>query len=629
MTPERYQQINRLFHAALERNREDRAKFLQDSCGGDQSLRSEVERMLAAQEDAGSFLDSPAFAGLAGSVVQDPTGHSLIGMVIGRYRVLGKLGEGGMGEVLLAQDTGLERRVALKLLPAAFVSYRDRVRRFEQEARAASALNHPNIVTIHEIGQAKTESGELHFIAQEYVEGQTLRQRIQEGSLSLFGSIDVAAQVAGALQVAHASGIVHRDIKPENIMVRPDGIVKILDFGLAKLLELDAKPADSDDHAATAVFGKTAPGTILGTATYMSPEQARGVEVDARSDIWSLGVVLYESLTGRVPFEGATMTDVLVAIIDREPTPLSRALPVAPAELEGIVHKALAKNRDERYRTADDMAADLKSLKRRLEFDTEFKRYSWAKTANKTNDAVQETGEHVARKTLANTPDPSPRPSPRVPRALLAGTVFLLAAVAVFFAWSGLRRQSPPPPRPAPERRVDYWLTVQRMRDGRVYQDPFESTGQEIFESGWKFKLNFGSPQPGYFYLLNEGPTSGGAISYSLLFPSPSINNGSAQTAADQPIQTGWYFLSEHPGTERLWLVWAAQAVSELEAVKGVFNPKDKGVITDQRLLYSVRELLNGRSREPAEVKIDKIHKHTDVVSRSETIVHLVELEHR
>jgi len=291
MTPERYHQVNQLFHEALERAGQDRADFLKGACGGDESLRLAVERMLAAREQAGSFLNAPAFDAVANSLIQKHS-DSLIGCVIGQYRILSKLGEGGMGEVLLAQDTRLERRVALKLLPAEFTSDRDRVRRFELEARAASALNHPNIITVHEIGQAKIESGDLHFIAQEFIEGQTLRRRIEQGALSLLDALDVAIQAASALQVAHAASIVHRDIKPENIMLRPDGFIKILDFGLAKLLAPLPAQSGFDVEKTTRESGSTAAGMILGTASYMSPEQARGLEVDARSDVWSLGVVL-------------------------------------------------------------------------------------------------------------------------------------------------------------------------------------------------------------------------------------------------------------------------------------------------------------------------------------------------
>src|SRR5499426_877163 len=373
MTPERYHQVNQLFHEALERAGEDRADFLTIACGGDESLRVAVERMLVAREQAGSFLNEPAFYSGSNPLIEKHS-DSLIGSVIGHYQLLSKLGEGGMGEVFLAQDERLGRRVALKVLPAEFTSNRDRLRRFEQEARAASALNHPNIITIHEIGQTKIESGDLHFIAQEFIEGQTLRRRIEQGALSLLDALDVAIQAASALQVAHAESIVHRDIKPENIMLRPDGFIKILDFGLAKLLAPLPAQSRYEVEKSTLAPGRTAPGMILGTASYMSPEQARGLEVDARSDIWSLGVVLYETLTGQEPFKGETFTDVIVSIIERDPPPLSRSLSKTPPELERIVMKALAKRCDERYQTIKDLAIDLKNLKRRLEFDAELDR---------------------------------------------------------------------------------------------------------------------------------------------------------------------------------------------------------------------------------------------------------------
>jgi len=627
MTPERYHQVNQLFHEALERAGQDRADFLKGACGGDESLRLAVERMLAAREQAGSFLNAPAFDAVANSLIQKHS-DSLIGCVIGQYRILSKLGEGGMGEVLLAQDTRLERRVALKLLPAEFTSDRDRVRRFELEARAASALNHPNIITVHEIGQAKIESGDLHFIAQEFIEGQTLRRRIEQGALSLLDALDVAIQAASALQVAHAASIVHRDIKPENIMLRPDGFIKILDFGLAKLLAPLPAQSGFDVEKTTRESGSTAAGMILGTASYMSPEQARGLEVDARSDVWSLGVVLYETLTGQEPFKGETFTDVIVSIIERDPPPLSRSLSKTPPELERIVMKALAKRCDERYQTIKDLAIDLKNLKQRLEFDAELERSSRPEKTNEPPGARLRTERLIAGQTVKQNPSIASGASSFLPRALLITAIILVGAVIVFLVWSR-PKSSTPPERPAPERQLTYSLTVQKMRDGREYQEPFEATGQEIFESGWKFKLNFNSPQPGYFYLLNEGPTSGGAIRYALLFPSPSINNGSAQTSANQQIQTGWYILSERKGTERLWLVWAGQAVRELEAVKGLVNPRDKGVISSAAELNEVRELLNKHAQSKPEVKIDKPGRRTEVTSRGDLLLHLFELEHR
>jgi tetratricopeptide (TPR) repeat protein len=262
-----------------------------------------------------------------------------------------------MGEVYLAQDTRLGRKVALKILFADLTRHSERLLRFEQEARAASALNHPNIVTIHDIGQ----EGETRYLVTEYVEGETLRTRLDRGPVPLRDALDAAAQVAGALGAAHAAGIVHRDIKPENVMLRPDGLVKVLDFGLAKLTEPERTPSAGDATATVAVFD-TEPGHVAGTPFYMSPEQARGLKVDARTDIFSLGTVLYETIAGRRPFEGETPSHVMVAILEKEPLPLTRYLPDAPPELQRILSKALEKNRDERYQGIKDLQLDLKRL---------------------------------------------------------------------------------------------------------------------------------------------------------------------------------------------------------------------------------------------------------------------------
>jgi serine/threonine protein kinase len=269
-----------------------------------------------------------------------------VGTKLGRYEIRAQLGAGGMGEVYLALDTKLDRKVALKILPAEVAAHPDRMKRFVQEAKTASALNHPSIITIYEIEQIDS----VNFIATEFIDGQTLRQRLKNGPLKTGEVLEVAIHAASALAAAHAAGIVHRDIKPENIMLRRDGIVKVLDFGLAKLAE--RLPTDSvDTEAATRGLVQTEPGVVLGTTAYMSPEQARGLEVDARTDIFSLGIVLYEMVAGRAPFEGATQSDVLIAILGREPTPLIRFAPDAPPELERIMTKALTKDREELYQT--------------------------------------------------------------------------------------------------------------------------------------------------------------------------------------------------------------------------------------------------------------------------------------
>ncbi len=284
------------------------------------------------------------------------------GTRLGRYQIRSPLGAGGMGEVYLAEDTTLRRLVAIKILPGEYAQIEQRLRRFEQEAFAASSLNHPNIVTIYEIG---SESG-LHFIATEYVEGESLRQHMHSHQMELREVLDIAIQAASALEAAHQTGIVHRDIKPENIMVRPDGYLKILDFGLAKLA-MDVETLATDTEASTQLLVRTEPGLVMGTINYMSPEQVRGTEVDARTDIFSLGVVLYEMLAGRRPFAGDTRSDVLAAVLMVEPKPLEKVFPDLPGELNRIVIKALKKNREQRYQTVKELLVDLKSLRQELE----------------------------------------------------------------------------------------------------------------------------------------------------------------------------------------------------------------------------------------------------------------------
>ena len=282
---------------------------------------------------------------------------SLVGQSFGPYQINARSGFGGMGEVYMAQDSRLQRKVALKLLPDYLSIDDERVRRFQQEARAISALNHPNILTIYEIGQIDAR----HFIATEFIEGDTLRQRLMKTQMKIGEVVDVATQVAGALSAAHQAGIVHRDIKPGNIMLRPDGVVKVLDFGIAKLTEQKG----NDPEAETLI--QTQQGIVIGTAQYMSPEQARGLKVDTRSDIFSLGIVIYEMLTGRVPFAGQTMTDVLASILMVEPPPPSQSAGGVPDELQRIVQNALQKDKDERYQTAGELLNDLKVLKQRLD----------------------------------------------------------------------------------------------------------------------------------------------------------------------------------------------------------------------------------------------------------------------
>jgi eukaryotic-like serine/threonine-protein kinase len=356
MNPDRWRQIGQLYHTALELESAARAAFLDATCGDDYELRREVESLLHAHEHADGFIAGKV-AGVVAEMAAQQRTTSFVGRSLGHYQTLSLIGAGGMGRVYLAEDTRLGRKVALKLLPAAFTKDRERVRRFKQEARAASGLNHPNILTIHEIGEASTGEGGAHYIVSEFVEGETLRAMLRGGRLGVGKATAIAEQVAGALSVAHEAGIVHRDIKPENVMSRPDGLVKVLDFGLAKLTEA---PPPADSEASTNL--STAPGIVMGTVSYMSPEQARGQKVDRRADIFSLGVVLYEMVAGRRPFEGATTSDVIAALLTAEPPPLGNYCAEATTELERIVGKCLAKDRETRYQSAAELIAELKTL---------------------------------------------------------------------------------------------------------------------------------------------------------------------------------------------------------------------------------------------------------------------------
>jgi serine/threonine protein kinase/Tfp pilus assembly protein PilF len=361
MTPERWQQIEDLFHRALERESAERAAFLAQACAGDETLLREVASLLDAHEQAGSFYEA-APAELATQLLNESQAPSLVGQTLGHFKIIDLIGEGGMGKVYEAQDTRLGRKVALKLLPTEFTTDEHRLRRFEQEARAASALNHPNILTIYEIG----ETDGTHFIATEFIEGETLRERMTGAPMTTGDMLTVAEQVASALSAAHEAGIIHRDLKPENVMVRRDGLVKVLDFGLAKLV--NQEPTDTE--ATTRALVKTDSGVVMGTVPYMSPEQALGRDVDHRSDLFSLGVLIYEMATGQSPFAGANSVETLDRILHAQPEAISRFNQDVPVELERIAGKCLEKDRERRYSSAQDLLLDLKNLKRGLEVGT-------------------------------------------------------------------------------------------------------------------------------------------------------------------------------------------------------------------------------------------------------------------
>jgi eukaryotic-like serine/threonine-protein kinase len=363
--PAQLQRVEKIFYAAIEQEPDQLAHFLDTACEGDELLRRKVEALLASRECVGSFIETPA-AGLAARIIQNGQDDLLVGQTFGHYKILKTIASGGMGEVYLATDMTAGRKAALKLLPTRFTGDAERLKRFQQEARAVVVLNHPNILTVYEIG----EDHSTHYIASELIDGETLRQRLERGRMELVEPVDVAIQVASALAAAHEAGIVHRDIKPENIMLRPDGYVKVLDFGVAKLAESTVAEATADG-AESVTLAETNLGSILGTVRYMSPEQASGAPVDKRTDIWSLGVVLYEMVMGYAPFTGDTLREVMTSILEKEPPAVTTYNKHTPADLRQIIVKALRKDRTERYQSVSEMLHALKHLRHKLELKAE------------------------------------------------------------------------------------------------------------------------------------------------------------------------------------------------------------------------------------------------------------------
>ena len=405
-----WKKIKAVFHEALRLEQSDRDAFLNESCDGDIDLRVEVESLLLSLDQAKTFLEVPAMMTSSEGMIAWQYSE---GEIVSHYRIVEPIGAGGMGQVYLAEDRKLHRPVALKILPSEVLENVDRLRRFTREAMAVSALNHPNILTIFEFDDVDG----VPFLASEYVRGRTLRERLEDGPLEIDVATDIAIQVASALHTAHDAGVIHRDIKPENIMVREDGYVKVLDFGLAKLTgNLRSKETD---RTRTQAFSM--PGVIMGTATYMSPEQARSKSIDARTDIFSFGIVLYEMLAGGVPFSGDTTTDIIAEIIQKEPANASTHNPAVPAKLDRIVTKCLQKDRDDRYQTAADLLADLRASTKPVAKETTPDESTATKDFSKTLQTAPSRGSSDATEQKYRL------------AALAAGAILILGIIAAAY----------------------------------------------------------------------------------------------------------------------------------------------------------------------------------------------------
>ena len=631
--------VGALFHEALELAPDKRADFIAQARTSRPELAAALESLIAAHEQPHNPIDVPAYEAAADLILETKPAIST-GQTIGHYRIIAPIGKGGMGEVYLASDTKLDRKVALKLLPAEFTDHKERLRRFIQEARAASSLNHPNIITIHEIGEANG----AHFIATEFIDGQTLRHLLAHTRMEFSAIVDLSIQTAGALEAAHAAGIIHRDIKPENIMLRPDGYVKVLDFGLAKLTEKSNQSKTAGSELDTMVKADTRPGTVMGTVNYMSPEQARGQAIDQRTDVFSLGIVLYEMAAGRQPFAAATSVDTLVSILEKDPLPLDEYSPGVPQEFQRIVNKALRKNREERYQTIKDLLIDLKTLKEELSFAQKLERSRPQRpiAPSVTAATTPEPAATVATAPVAaaatadqSLPGSLPVTGSSNSRTLAVGLVLVVLAAVGFgglFLW---RRSGSTPvitnPTPVAQRTLSYWINVQKYRDGKPYQDPFRLRDDINFEKDYRIRLNLYSTQSGTLYLLNEGPAPSDATpSFNVMFPSTSANQGSAVLSQNQQIQiptNSWFKFDDQQGTERIWVVWAEKEIPELEAVKGFANSKDLGVISSPGLRTAVNQFL--KAHPPSGViQRDEDKKETLVKANGEILVHVIKLEH-
>jgi serine/threonine protein kinase len=608
LNPERWQQISRIFKSAISLDPEARNAYVAGQCGSDDSLRAEVEKLIASHQQASreGFIEGMAAEAAAPLLIveneAEPPRRTLNnGQQFGSYVILDALGAGGMGEVYLARDTRLDRTVALKILPPDITTDKRRMQRFRQEAKVASSLNQPNILTVFEFG----EVGGLTFLATEFVDGETLRDHLRgKKKLKLVEILDINIQVLAALDAAHEASIVHRDIKPENVMIRRrDHVVKVLDFGLAKVTE--KKPSKDDESEAATAF-KTAPGIIMGTINYMSPEQAQAGAIDQRTDIWSTGVMLYEMVAGKMPFSGVTSSHTIVQILEKDPSPLAKEV---PAELERIVLKAMAKDPDERYQTAKDMLIDLRRLKKQLEVQAEIERTSSPSTERIQIVAVERQGKK------------------RVLLIALGAMLLVTAAIFAVNIWRSARQRPAVLPT-VPATTLTYWITVQKFKDNKPYQDPFPLAYEINFEETYRIRVNVRSPQQGYLYVINEGPATA-QPEYVVLFPSPTANQGSPLLKAEQLVQIpeqSWFKFDAQQGVEKLWLIFSAEAVPELEAVKQFANPKNKGLIPDAAQNRAVQTFLNASSTStPA---ADKGGTLTILKAAGKLLIYPIKLEH-
>lgn len=623
-----WDRIQEIYHYSLRLAPSERSAFVENACAQDPHLLREVKSLLDADEAAGDFLESSVFdIGLkiitsshssSAPMSGDPSMDDLIGTTINqRYLVEKKLGQGGMGKVYLARDLNVRNKpVVIKILLEASLQNSYLRQKFEQEVEALSRIDHPNVVSVLDAGEL---SGKPYIVMQ-YVSGLTLQSQIPNEGMNLERAASILKQIGAALHFVHKQGIFHRDLKPDNIMLQQlmggTEFVKVVDFGIAKVKDSVVAPSTVENIA-------------IGTAQYMSPEQLRtGEKITAASDVYSMAVMAYEMVTGRRPFNPTSAAQMLELQRDGvrvKPVDLRTNL---STEAQAIILRGLSFERTARYQ---DAAEFCNSLARALMNEGEIRELS---DPERIQAAAEPPKSGAA---LVNINGQKDGRSWWSKRFTLIGSLAVVVVLVVLFAvykgnGEGERDNPVPSPTPTPSslptRSLVYWLDVQKMRNGKAYQN-FQSTNLDVFETGDKFRLNVSCPEPGYVYLFNEGTPEPQRTSFTIIYPTPETNNGSASIGKNQPLRTNWNTFSGRPGTENFWIVWSTLPVSELESAKiEAFKHRDGGLTGET--LDAVKKFLTTK---PAEVNVktsrDKQTQRTTLRGQGDMLVKLVEFEHR
>jgi serine/threonine protein kinase len=653
----RWHRIGEIYHSAVPLSRSERAAYVTSACSGDSELQEEVESLLHADDSSGGFLEAAVFDlglkilsddGLTSDETEATSENrgpdELLGKTLDeRYLIERQLGQGGVGKVYLARDLKLHNKhVVIKVLLEKSLKNEWVALKFRQEKEALARIDHPGVVGIVDTGELA--DGEPYIVMQ-YIDGISLRDAIkaQPEGIELERAASIIKQIGAALSAVHEKKIYHRDLKPENIMLqrlgRGEEQVKILDFGVAKVKE--------SLIASSTMTGAMSAGTVF----YMSPEQLRLHKASAVSDIYSLGVIAYEMVTGRRPFKAQTATHL--AEMQRQGIRVKPAdlCPLLSQEAEEIILRALAFEPQARYQNAAEFGD---ALSRALVNDEETVRQGLnpvplpptvvsvdpvlpSPATTPQTDKTIVTPFEPAQPHTFQQPVSHVEPEPLKKRwPLVVGGLVVIAALGLGAYWIISKRQSlfgnvtkTGPVNPASPRSLVYSLTVQKMRDGKPYKEPFESSGQEVFENGYKFRFNVSSPQSGYLYVFNEGAPEKDKTDFTIIYPTPLTNKGSAKLDPNQTVQTNWNAFAGETGTEHFWIVWSATAVTQLESARDEAFKNKEGAITDAAMVRNVKDFFAKHSDPKLETTKDTVKQQTDVRASGDLLVKQLELEHR